>query len=363
MNERELLLLFSGCEGLGARCLAKLMNVCGGLAAIAQHPELWAKAPGIGPRRHQLLTEAFRRRLGAEIEEQCQETGIRALTQVDDDYPQRLHDLYDPPPAIFVRGSMEALRRPVAAAVIGTRRPTPYGVTVARQLGRELSGAGATVVSGLARGIDGAAHLGAVEGGGPTVAVLGAGLDRLYPAEHYSLTEAILAHGGALLSEQPPGRPPLRGNFPARNRLIAALSAIVVVVEAGRRSGALITVGEALELGREVWAVPGPINRPESEGTNRLIADGARPLLNVEEPLAELGLRAVGQPEITGDNEADRMLKALLGHAPTADELALSLRLPAGRVMALLGRLEAEGAVERLPGGRFVSFVRPRSRE
>ena len=205
------------------------------------------------------------------------------------DYPPLLAELHDPPTRLYLRGGpVEILSRP-AVAVVGARSCSAYGAQVARDLARALAAAGAVVVSGMARGIDGEAHRGALAAGGPTVAVLGCGIDRDYPRAHAVLASRI-AEGGAVVSEYPPGVEPAPWRFPARNRIVAGLAAATVVVEARERSGALITADFALELGREVFAVPGEITSGLSKGTNDLIRQGATPLLAAQDVLEVLGL-------------------------------------------------------------------------
>ena len=248
--------------------------------------------------------------------------------------PPLLAAIHDPPPGLFVRGDapLDLLRRP-AAAVVGARACSGYGGSVARMLGRELAGAGLVVVSGLARGVDGEAHRGALDAGGPTVAVLGCGIDRDYPAAHAELAHRIAATG-LVVSEYAPGVEPAPWRFPARNRIIAGLCAATVVVEARERSGALITADLALEEGREVFAVPGEIGSSLSAGTNGLLKLGAAPLVDVEDVLAAYGL----QP---ADVEP---LDDLVEHLPgTVDELARRSGRSAADVAATLTDLELAG--------------------
>jgi DNA processing protein len=261
--------------------------------------------------------------------------GARFLPGDDPRLPAGLGDLPDPPVGLFVKGGPPS---GPAVAVIGTRRCTPYGLALARALGAGLATAGVTVVSGLARGVDGAAHAGTLEAGGRGVAVLGCGIDRWYPAEHRRLGEQLVATGGAVVSEYPPGRPPEPWRFPVRNRLIAAWSDAVVVVEAGETGGALITARLALELGRDVLAVPGDIDRPSSVGTNLLIRDGAQPVLGVEDLLTTLELARVIAPRSGAVAEVPDSL-------PLEAWLERSGR-PIAEGLAELARLEREGAVE-----------------
>lgn len=213
-------------------------------------------------------------------------TEVRKLRPGAPDYPEGLADLEDPP-QLFLVGTTT---RAPAVAVVGTRRATRYGLNLAEAIGRALARAGWTTVSGLARGIDAAAHRGSVAVGGGAVAVLGSGVDVVYPRENTGLYHDILASGGAVLSEYPPGTPPDRWRFPARNRIIAAIASAVVVVEAGDTGGALITARLGAEMGRTVFAVPGDVDRPASKGCNALIRDGAHPVLGVSELVLDLEL-------------------------------------------------------------------------
>jgi DNA processing protein len=261
-------------------------------------------------------------------------------------YPPLVAQLHDPPPSVWVRGdAFEVLARP-AVAVVGARSPSPYGSQVARSLARELAAAGLVVVSGLARGIDAEAHRGALDAGGLTIAVLGCGVDRDYPARHAELARRIVAAGGLVVSEYEPGVEPAPWRFPARNRIIAGLALATVVVEARERSGALITADFALELGREVFAVPGEITSGLSAGTNRLIRWGAAPLLAAADVLEALGIEAVPAPGTAALGEvALRLLAALEERALGQDELVRVTGLDAATVAAGLVELELAGAV------------------
>ena len=259
-------------------------------------------------------------------------------------YPTLLAQLHDPPPRLYVRGgSPELLLRP-AAAVVGARSCSGYGAQVARMLGRELAGAGLVVVSGLARGIDAEAHRGALEAGGVTVAVLGCGIDRDYPRSHADLARRI-ADAGAVVSEYEPGVEPAPWRFPARNRIIAGLSLATVVVEARARSGALITADFALELGREVFAVPGEITSGLSAGTNDLLRQGAAPLLSPDDVLAACGIeRAAVEPQLGKVSAiAAELLHLLTGGALGTDELVRASGRASGEVAAALVELELGG--------------------
>jgi DNA processing protein len=271
-------------------------------------------------------------------------------------YPPLLAELHDPPASLHLRGGpAEILMRP-AVAIVGARSCSPYGAQIARDVARELAGAGVVVVSGLARGIDGEAHRGALAGGGLTVAVLGCGIDRDYPRAHADLARRI-AESGLVVSEYPPGVEPSPWRFPARNRIVAGLALATVVVEARRRSGALITADFALEAGREVFAVPGEITSSLSEGTNDLIRQGATPLLAAGDVLEALGIER--EPPAAApaslSPEAREVWSALRARAMTLDELSQATGVGAAEVAVALTELELAGLVA---GGDGVYRVR-----
>ena len=280
--------------------------------------------------------------------------GARVLTLADEDYPAPLRELALPPPVLYCRGTLPS---GPAVAVVGSRRPTDYGRETAWWFARELARRGVAVISGFALGIDGAAHRGALAGGGRTVAVLGCGLDVPYPLTNHRDLARPVVETGALISELPMGTPPLKQHFPVRNRLIAALARSVVVVEAACHSGSLITAHLALELGREVLAVPGRLCDETAQGCNALLADGARPALRPQDLLPELG---VGEPEPAADPPpplaglAARLWKEL---PPTAVRGAEALAEAAGagvdQTLAALLELELGGWVARLPGPAY----------
>lgn len=253
-------------------------------------------------------------------------------------YPDGLADLEDSPD-LYILGS---LRSAPGIAVVGTRRCTRYGIDLSERFGRVISGAGWTVVSGLARGIDAAAHRGCLAARGHAVAVLGSGVDVCYPKENRTIYAGILESSGAIVSEYPPGTPPDRWRFPARNRIIAAMSAAVVVVEAARTGGALITARLAAEIGRPVFVVPGDVDRSASEGCNMLIRDGAHPVLGAADLIEELGL-VVGPP----DREIASTSVDIPQSGLTVDELSEHWDLPMSETLARVGRLEIEGLTRR----------------
>jgi DNA processing protein len=273
-------------------------------------------------------------------------------------YPPRLATLYDPPPLLYVRGRV-ALLAARGIAIVGSRAATPQGLIDAERFARALSDAGLAVVSGLARGIDGAAHQGGLAGAGGTLAVVGTGADLVYPARHHALAREIAVRG-ALVSEWPLGTPARAAHFPQRNRLIAALADGVLVVEAAPRSGSLITARLANELGRDVFAVPGSIHAPQSRGCHALLRDGAKLVETVDDILEEFGLPAAREPgpaAAAPAGEAGAVLAAL-GHAPLPpDLLAARCGVAPDRLPRLLLELELSGQIARLPGGRLVRVV------
>ncbi|HEX3805858.1 MAG TPA: DNA-processing protein DprA [Gaiellaceae bacterium] len=275
--------------------------------------------------------------------------GLRWVPRRDPAFPARLRTIHDPPPGLFVRGgaALTLLDRP-CLAIVGARVCSPYGTAVALTLGRELAAAGAVVISGLARGIDAAAHRGALDAG-ETVAVLGCGIDRDYPRAHAGLAASI-AQRGLIVSEYPPGVEPAPWRFPARNRIVAGLADATVVVEARERSGALITADLALDEGREVLAVPGEITSHLSDGTNALLRLGATPATSVADVLAVLGLEA--EPPVPPPLEQRlASVHAAVADAPAAaDEVAQRTGLAVGEVAAALAELELLGLVGEADG-------------
>lgn len=286
---------------------------------------------------------------------------VKVLHRNNPDYPVRLRHLPQPPNPLFVRGALPDEARP-HLAVVGTRRATAYGIHVTHLLVKPLARAGVVIVSGLAYGIDAEAHRAALEAGGTTVAVLGCGIDRIYPPPHEPLAVRILAAGGAVVSEYAPGTPPLPHHFPARNRILGALAHAVLVVEAPKKSGALITAYGAAELGREVLAVPGPITSLTSAGCHGLIARGARIVTDVSDLADALGLDMAAvsvqnhETVLAACSQAARKIHAAVGSGnPTLDELTLSADLPTERVLAAVTELEVEGLIQNLGDGRFAT--------
>ena len=285
--------------------------------------------------------------------------GIKVMTWEDSDYPRRLKEIDQSPPVLYIKGAIN-VEDDWAVAVVGTRRVTPYGRQVANEIATYLAQNGVTVVSGLARGVDAISHQAALRAGGRTIAVLGSGVDVIYPPEHRKLAADIVAQG-ALVSDYPVGTSPDGVNFPPRNRIISGLSLATVVVEAGEKSGALITAEFAVEQGREVFAVPGSILAPQSEGTNQLIEQGARPLLKMSEILESLKLERIPEKQqarkLNPMNPIEQNLLQHLSSEPMhIDQICALTGLPIHDVSATLTLMELKGYLSQVGGMNYVAM-------
>jgi DNA processing protein len=281
--------------------------------------------------------------------------GLEALGWFDERYPPLLACTPDPPPVLWVRGDPAVLGKPVVA-IVGSRAATPYALQVATRLAAELAGRQVIVVSGLARGVDSAAHVGCLEAGGRTAAVLGSGLDRVYPPEHDELALRIAARGGAVLSELGPGAPPLAEHFPLRNRIISGLSLGVVVVEASEKSGSLITARCALEQGRDVLAVPGSVLTGRNRGSHALLKDGAKIVETADDILEELGWpsAAAGHEKNCKSLITEPLLAQMQpGEVYSLEELVETTGMRPSRLLTRLTELELLGHVSPAGGGRY----------
>ncbi|MBN2373406.1 DNA-processing protein DprA [bacterium] len=291
--------------------------------------------------------------------------GLDFITLDDPGYPESLKSIFDPPLVLYIKGSLRPEHK-ISLAIVGSRRSTIYGKSMARDLAAKLAGHGITIISGMARGIDTMAHRGALQARGSTIAVMGSGLDIIYPPENKSLMDAI-ASSGAVISEFPLGTAPFKQNFPLRNRIISGMTLGTLVVEAGEISGALITARLALEQGREVFAVPGPINSWASKGTNGLIKQGAKLVEDVEDIFEELGphLGPVLFKNLNGkgldikdlpsraDTNLDPILKELIDGPAHIDSLIEKTGMPAQELLSRLIKLEMEGIIRQLPGNIY----------
>ncbi|MEO8541555.1 MAG: DNA-processing protein DprA [bacterium] len=333
-----------------ARLFKELLN----LEAVAE--QIAPGAPDVVPAARARAAQAL---------EDAERMGLTAIALTDERYPPWLREIVDPPSVLWVRGRVPLFDRP-AVAVVGSRQATPAGLEMGRHLGQGLAVVGLHVVSGLARGVDGASHEGALAAAGLTTAVLGCGPDIVYPSEHRDLATRVAASGG-VISEFPPGTPPLSHHFPLRNRIISGLSRAVIVIEAGERSGSLITAKMAMEQGRDVLVVPGNVLSGRNRGGHAMIKDGARLVESVGDVLAELGMKsrlesvevAVVSPDnLVTENELSRHMA--IGETYDADTLAGLTGWDVSRLLSALAALELAGSVNRSAGGWTRRAGRPR---
>ena len=356
---------------IALRLIAGIGNVtCKNLLARFGFPEqvfhagseALGQVEGMGPQTVEAIRQ-FRHSDAIDREiERIEAAGVQVLTIASPGYPENLRNIYDPPPFLYVRGGMAPQDRN-AVAIVGSRSSSDYGRRAAQDISRELAAAGITVVSGLARGIDSAAHAAALAVQGRTLAVLGCGVDTVYPPENKKLYDRI-AENGAIVSEYSLGTKPNAYNFPARNRIISGLALGVLVVEAGMKSGSLITARMALEQGRDEFAVPGSIYSFKTKGTHSLLRTGAKLVEGAADILEELNIGAPQQTRV--EPEAGRIaalapelqnLYGLLQDAPVhIDDLIVRSQLHSGQLLSLLLELELSGFVQQLPGKRFVKM-------
>jgi DNA processing protein len=364
LSEQLALLQLNLIPGVGPRTQTVLLEHFGSARAVlqARGTEL-LEVPGIGGKLSATITAAADCSAAQQEWASCERLGVQLVFRGEEAYPEPLRHISDPPSLLYCRGTLlpaDAL----AVAIVGSRQCSRYGKQIAARLAGELGAAGVTVVSGLARGIDAAAHQGALQAGGRTIAVCATGLSEVYPPEHLELAGRI-SEQGALVSESPLHRPPLKALFPQRNRIIAGMSQAVVLIEAGRTSGALHTARHAQEQGREVLAVPGQIDSPYSLGCLDLLRDGATLVRCVDDILEALGpltkpvqkdaVTVVHAPRELLLNEQELSVLNLLSMEPiTIDELLANAPLPAARVLSTLTVLEMKRLVQRLPGGFIV---------
>jgi len=350
--------------GVGPRTRQSLLQKFGSpRAVLAAAPSELRALHGVGPKLTRKIAAAD---CEVDVEEEialCREHGVDILTEAHAAYPRMLREIHDPPGVLFVKGALKP-EDALAIGIVGTRHATPYGLRQAERLSGSLARAGLTIVSGLARGIDAAAHRAALSAGGRTIAVLASGVLNIYPPEHGQLAAELVARG-ALLSESPPRALPLGGMFPQRNRLISGLSLGVIVVEAGTRSGALITARHAMEQGREVFAVPGNVDSRASQGCHRLIRDGAKLVETADDVLEELGPLVEATPRDDGQvvhhpaelllNELEQQVLAAIGSEPTLiDQVVAQSGLPVPQVLSTLSVLEMRHMIRRLSGTTVV---------
>jgi len=358
MDDKRYWIGFNLIKGIGAVRMQALVQHFGDLAdAWKASPADLAEA-GLGRKVIERVIQAREEVDLTKLWEKIESQGIKVLTWQDESYPGRLREIDQPPPVLYIRG--EYLQDDLfAVAIVGTRRVTAYGRQITEEISSFLAANGITVISGLARGVDAIAHQSTLKAGGRTIAVLGSGVDKIYPPEHRGLAEQMMERG-AVISDYAPGTPPDASNFPPRNRIISGLSLAVVVVEAGETSGALITAEFAAEQGREVFAVPGSILAPQSKGTNKLIQRGALPLLSINDLMQALDLTRVGEQKaarkVIPADETEARLMNVLGSEPLhVDEIRNQAELPIEKVSATLALMELKGMVRQVGGMNYVA--------
>jgi DNA processing protein len=350
---------FNLVKGIGSVRLNQIREFYGSLEVAWNSPAEGLVSAGLPQKVVENFTKIRQQLDLNRVMDEIGKKGIKILTLQDEDYPRRLKEINQPPPVLYVKGSIN-VEDEWAVAVVGTRRVTAYGRQVASEIAQFLAQNGITVISGLARGVDAISHQAALKAGGRTVAVLGSGVDVVYPPEHAKLANEITSQG-ALVSDYPVGTQPDGINFPPRNRIISGLSMATIVVEAGEKSGALITAEFAVEQGKEVFAVPGSILTPQSEGTNRLIEQGARPLLKMSEILDTLKLEQIPEKQNSRRqfplNPIETKLLSALSQDPIhIDEVCSQAGLPISEVSATLTMLELKGMVSQVGGMNYIAL-------
>ncbi len=354
---------FNFVKGIGSVRFKALLDYFGDPAIAWAAPADALRNAGLGEKTIENLLQ-IRKQISLEKTwGKIQSLGIQVLTWEDETYPRHLKEIDQPPPVLYVRGNLLP-EDDWAVAIVGTRRVTAYGRQAAEEIASTLARNGITIVSGLARGVDVIAHQAALNAGGRTLAVLGCGVDRIYPPEHRKIAEDICLQG-AVVSDYPPGTPPDSTNFPPRNRIISGLSLAVVVVEAGDTSGALITSTFAAEQGRDVFALPGSIYAPQSKGTNRLIQQGAIPLLGPQDVLENLNLTMVTEHRsaraLLPNDPTEARLYGVLGSEPVhIDEIRAQTDMPIEQVAATLTMMELKGFIRQVGGMQYVAIREPR---
>ncbi|MCE9527131.1 MAG: DNA-processing protein DprA [Planctomycetales bacterium] len=351
-------------SGVGPRMRKTLLDRFGSAAKVFNAaPSELREVDGVGPKLLRALTAAQREIDVAKEIAYCRENQITLLLESNAAYPRVLKEIHDPPGVLFVRGEVRPTDA-MAVAVVGTRHATAYGLAQAERLSTGLAHAGYTIVSGLARGIDAAAHSAAMKAGGRTLAVLGSGVMEIYPPEHEKLAQQVMENG-AIISESHPLAPPLTGSFPQRNRIISGMSLGVIVVEASDRSGALITARLAMEQGREVFAVPGRVDNRNSRGCHRLIRDGAKLIETVDDVLEEFGPLVAAAPREDGReirhpvelqlNEPETAVLTSIGSDPTSiDEVIAASKLEVPQVLSTISVLEMKRLIRRVSGNKVI---------
>lgn len=358
MSDTKFRVAFTLVKGIGAVRLQALLDTFGDAESAWKASAFELVSAGLSAKLAERVVETRNSFDLDQYMEKLQAQEIEILTWDDSSYPAHLKQVDQPPPVLYLKGQITP-EDAWAVAIVGTRAVTSYGRQVTEEVATTLAHNGITIVSGLARGVDAIAHSAALKAGGRTLAVLGSGVDRIYPPEHRGLAEKI-AIQGAVMSDYAPGTPPESANFPPRNRIISGLSLAVVVIEAAETSGSLITASFAAEQGRDVFAVPGNIFAPQSKGTNRLIANGAKPMLAVKDILDALDLtRNLERREIRKalpSDPTEASLFQIIGAEPLhVDEIRTQAGLPIDQVSATLAMMELKGMVRQVGGMQYVA--------
>ena len=361
MRDKRYLIWLSSLSGVGSRSCLNLIKHFGSAENVYQCSFSELMASGlIREKAAKTITQDRNIENSDEYLKIMKENGIKVYTIHESEYPENLKNIYDPPPVLYVKGELipeDAL----SVGIVGSRKASDYGLKAAQKIAFRLSEMGITIVSGMALGIDSAAHRGALKAKGRTIAVCGSGLKYVYPITNYNLSQEII-NSGALISEYLFDTVAYPNQFPARNRIISGMSLGIIVVEAGEKSGSLITADFALEQGREVFAVPGNISSPNSKGTNELIKSGAKLVSKIEDIIEELNLNIIFKEKSIVENNnnnmdisiEERLILSLLGKTGAdKDEIAVATSLPPGKVMAALTKLEIKGAIQQI-GGNYL---------
>lgn len=353
--------LLSMVDGLGPRWRATLTEAFGSPSAAWNAPEAEIKAIPRIPRK--VVGDLIHKRDTLQPEQviaNLKQSGIQFIFREDPDYPPLLEQIFDPPQVLYFKGDPRLFQLPMVA-IVGARKASPYGLAAAEKISRELAKAGLCVVSGMARGIDSAAHKGALSVNGPTVAVLGCGVDVVYPAENRRLMSELI-NRGLVVSEFPPGTGPAAGNFPVRNRIISGLAKGVLIIEAAEKSGSLITADCALEQGRDVFAVPGQITNPLNKGAHKLIKQGAKLVEDVSDILVELGgFSDIPDSSINHDSKKinlttdEQTIYNIISDEPVCSEVIIEQAgLDPAQVLSMLLFMELKGLIRKLPGELYI---------
>ncbi len=359
MNDQTIYwVAFNRVKGIGPVRLERLIAYFGDIQSAWLATEYHLQAAGLSRKLSERLSEVRSHVSLAKLEEQIWKSGVQVLTWDDQDYPEQLRLITQSPFVLYIKGRLKQ-EDAWAVAIVGTRRFTEYGRQIAEEISRVLAEHGISVVSGLARGIDGIVHRSVLETGGRTLAVLGSGLDQIYPPEHKKMAEQI-SQQGALISDYPLGTPPDGSNFPPRNRIISGLSKAIIIIEAGSKSGALITANYAAEQGKDVLAVPGKTTAPMSKGTNLLIKQGAHPLLEPQDILDLLNLSFLSEQKsirknLPGD-PCEAQIYQVVGDEPLhVDEISTRTNMPIEQITSTLALMELKGMVRKTFGMKYVA--------